>query len=229
MLELAEDFLRQAEDAIKNGAADKEPAVKAAAPSPASLPALLRAIADVKIPWARFKELVNNLDRTIYTASADEIFALKAIDGKITDTSGLNKLLAVNETYAEDEISAVGKEARRILVDTLRQGGSIEDAKDDIRKVFDDYDTDRLIRTELNRAGNAGTLDAYKVIPEYNIVRWMTSMDSLVDPVCMALEAQYAAGITIEEAEQSGIPPQHPHCRCRWVPKSEWNFTTGGT
>ena len=218
----AEAFLEEAR-AILDGVAEQT-AVKMAAD-----PDKLRAAARVGSDKAALQRILDEYDALIYRAAQGEITALRGLPGDFVyeDRRGLDALLAVNESIAGDAISATGAEARRVLIETVRSGGSFEDASDAIRKVFDGYDTERLVNTELNRAGNAGTLDAYKEIPGYGRVRWMKSLDSLVDPVCRALERLYT-DLSIEQAEALGTPPAHPNCRCRWVPVAEWSFVTGG-
>ncbi|HKZ58574.1 MAG TPA: phage minor head protein [Candidatus Thermoplasmatota archaeon] len=218
VIAMADSFLAQAKQAM-------EGAAKMAAADPTKIKALTAVKPDTK----HFEVLLDDFNKQLYFQARQDILGLAELpaDFTFTDTRGLDRLLAVNQMHAEDAISPVGAEARRVLVDTLNQGGSVDDAADAVRKAFDDYDTDRLVRTELNRAGNAGTLDAYRESYAGEKVRWMTSLDDLVDGRCRALEAEYASGVTIEQAEALDIPPEHPNCRCRWVPVSEWSFVTG--
>jgi SPP1 gp7 family putative phage head morphogenesis protein len=216
MMALAEEFLAEA------GVGK----AKMAAASPDEL----KRLATIKANREAFKTLLDEHDRLIYQASKEQIAALALLPDnfEFKDERGLQRLIAVNELAADRAISDVGAQARQVLVDAVSSGQSVDEAANEVRKVFDDYDTERLVRTELTRAGNAGTLDAYRSIPQYQVVVWMTSMDSLVDPLCRNLEAQYAEGVSIDTAESLGTPPEHPNCRCRWVPKSEFAFVSGG-
>jgi len=228
IISMAENWLSRARELLSEKSDESKtsvPEVKMAAAGPSRVAEL----AKLKAADARFKVLLDEFNRQLYFEARQDILGLSELpaDFKFEDMRGLDKLLAVNAMHAEDAISPLGAEARRVLVDTLQQGGSVDDAADAVRKAFDDYDTDRLVRTELNRAGNAGTLDAYRESYAGEKVRWMTSLDDLVDGRCRALEAEYASGVTIEQAEAMGIPPEHPNCRCRWVPLSEWSFVTG--
>lgn len=75
----------------------------------------------------------------------------------------------------------------------------------------------RIARTEIIHAHAEGQLDAFDDLGVSEVgvmVEWQTAGDNDVCPVCAKLEGKT---FTIEAAR--GKIPQHPNCRCSWVPR----------
>lgn len=76
-----------------------------------------------------------------------------------------------------------------------------------------------IARTELMHAHAEGQLDGFKElgIQELDVMaEWSTAGDDRVCPICAALEGKV---YTVEEAR--GMIPQHPNCRCTWIPSNK--------
>jgi SPP1 gp7 family putative phage head morphogenesis protein len=73
-----------------------------------------------------------------------------------------------------------------------------------------------IARTEVINAHAEGQLDSFEDlgVDELGVMaEWSTAGDDNVCPQCEALEGQT---FTVEEAR--GMIPQHPNCRCTWIP-----------
>lgn len=74
-----------------------------------------------------------------------------------------------------------------------------------------------IARTEIIHAHAEGQLDAFSDLGISEVgamVEWSTAGDDQVCPICADLEGKV---FTIDEAR--GMIPQHPNCRCAWIPK----------
>jgi len=73
-----------------------------------------------------------------------------------------------------------------------------------------------MARTELANAYAEAQLDAFQQlgIDEVGVLaEWLTAGDDRVCELCGSLEGRT---FTVEEAR--GMIPQHPQCRCAWLP-----------
>lgn len=70
-----------------------------------------------------------------------------------------------------------------------------------------------VARTEVNGAYNKGRLDGFKQSGVVDRVQFSTSPDERLCPICAILEGMV---YTLEQAV--GVIPQHPNCRCQWIP-----------
>jgi len=73
-----------------------------------------------------------------------------------------------------------------------------------------------VARTEIIHAHAEGQLDAFTELGVQELglqAEWSTAGDDRVCPVCAELEGKV---FTVEEAR--GKIPQHPNCRCSWLP-----------
>lgn len=108
----------------------------------------------------------------------------------------------------------------RILADGMSKGyGPAKVARLMSREVFQGRNRARALtiaRTEMIHAHAEGQLDGLKDLGITKVtaeVEWSTAGDKLVCPICASLEGNV---YTIDEAR--GLIPEHPNCRCAWVP-----------
>ena len=107
---------------------------------------------------------------------------------------------------------ALGKVLKQEIIQSFMQGVSVKDLSDRIEKRFenDRYNTERLVRTELNYAFNQTTNLSYEEaeIEEYE---FLAEIDSRTSEICKKLNGEK---FKVKDA-RAGVnyPPMHPHCR----------------
>lgn len=119
---------------------------------------------------------------------------------------------------------ALGKVLKQEIIQSFMQGVSVKDLSDRIEKRFenDRYNTERLVRTELNYAFNQTTKLSYEEaeIEEYE---FLAEIDSRTSEICKKLNGEK---FKLKDA-RAGVnyPPMHPHCRSTTVPVIDYeNF-----
>ncbi|WP_308575531.1 minor capsid protein [uncultured Fusobacterium sp.] len=111
---------------------------------------------------------------------------------------------------------ALGKVLKQEIIQSFMQGVSVKDLSDRIEKRFenDRYNTERLVRTELNYAFNQTTKLSYEEaeIEEYE---FLAEIDSRTSEICKKLNRKK---FKVKDA-RAGVnyPPMHPHCRSTTV------------
>lgn len=116
-----------------------------------------------------------------------------------------------------DNSSALARVLKQEIIQAFMQGVSVKDLSDRIEKRFenDRYNTERLVRTELNYALNQSTKLSYDEagIKEYE---FLAEIDSRTSDICRELNGQI---FKMKDA-RTGVnyPPMHPHCRSTTIP-----------
>lgn len=125
-----------------------------------------------------------------------------------------------------------------ILNEGLVEGLSIAQIRRDIQEKFEGFDktqAERITRTEVLKASNLGTQDAFEQSEVVVAKQWLTAMDDRVDGDCeelngaiVDLEGDYDDTIksllgeekaaTILNYNSVDYPPLHPNCRCTLLP-----------
>lgn len=111
---------------------------------------------------------------------------------------------------------ALGKVLKQEIIQSFMQGVSVKDLSDRIEKRFenDRYNTERLVRTELNYAFNQTTKLSYEEaeIEEYE---FLAEIDIRTSEICKKLNGEK---FKVKDA-RAGVnyPPMHPHCRSTTV------------
>ena len=119
---------------------------------------------------------------------------------------------------------ALGKVLKQEIIQSFMQGISVKDLSDRIEKRFitDRYNTERLVRTELNYALNETTRLSYEEaeIEEYE---YLAEIDGRTSDICRELNGQK---FKMKDAKAGvNYPPMHPHCRSTTVPVIDYeNF-----
>jgi len=73
-----------------------------------------------------------------------------------------------------------------------------------------------LVSSVISDTYNVALKRAYEETLKARLVVWYTTMDERVCPVCGEMH-----GVEFDIRETEGLLPQHPQCRCLWVPISE--------
>lgn len=119
---------------------------------------------------------------------------------------------------------ALGNTLKQEIIQSFIQGISVKDLSDRIQKRFDAdrYNTERLVRTELNYALNETTKLSYKEaeIGEYE---FLAEIDNRTSQQCRGLNGQK---FKLKDAKVGvNYPPMHPHCRSTTIPVIDYeNF-----
>jgi SPP1 gp7 family putative phage head morphogenesis protein len=148
--------------------------------------------------------------------------ALEDIFNTPVHSSKLETLYLRAYDNLEGITEATGEEISEELADALSQGWNPRKAASQINDRVDAVGITRarvLARTEIIHAHAEGTLDRLESEGFEEVtadVEWSTAGDSRVCPICASLEGNT---YTIEEAR--GRLPQHPQCRCAWLPLVE--------
>ena len=97
------------------------------------------------------------------------------------------------------------------LLESQRLGENMHQAMERIKKIssLSDYEVERICRTELAKAANAGRLQGYK--GRVKKVRWVLGPAYKGGCGCGDLAGEY----TVEEAMSLQMP-LHPNCDCYW-------------
>lgn len=107
-----------------------------------------------------------------------------------------------------------------ILAQGMIDGKSVTQIAREMLDTIDGLTESRALmiaRTEIIHAHAEGQLDAFSDLGVEQVgalVEWSTAGDDRVCPICAALEGKV---YTIDDAR--GLIPQHPNCRCTWIPK----------
>lgn len=122
-------------------------------------------------------------------------------------------------TELEGVTKAMDQQMSRILADGLAQGKGADTIARNLRKNVATITKTRanvIARTEIIRAHAEGQLDAFERlgVEEVGIMaEWSTAGDDRVCAICADLEGET---FTLDEAR--GLIPEHPNCRCAWIP-----------
>jgi SPP1 gp7 family putative phage head morphogenesis protein len=114
---------------------------------------------------------------------------------------------------------AMGAQMARTLSDGLVQGKGPREVARQLAKDVDGIGRKRALlitRTETIRAHAEGALDAFEQLGIEEVgaqVEFLATDDDLVCPDCDSL-----SGVVFSIDEARGLIPQHPNCRCTWIP-----------
>jgi HK97 family phage portal protein len=144
------------------------------------------------------------------------------------------------ELFAASMIETDEKAMVDIIVSGLSEGSSIPAIKTAILEKFDIFtgtQAERITRTEVLKASNAGLEDAYTQSGVVMMKEWLTAGDPC--PICDELQGEtrdlnedfYQQGDVINYTNDKGepaeyelnydsieTPPVHPNCRCTIIP-----------
>ncbi len=129
--------------------------------------------------------------------------------------------LLYNRAFTELEgvTAAMDQQMSRILATGLSRGDApaaiARELRDNVTKITNTR-AKVIARTEIIRAHAEGQLDSYEELGVEKLgvqAEWSTAGDDRVCVICADLEGQV---FTIKEARD--LIPEHPNCRCTWIP-----------
>ncbi len=138
-------------------------------------------------------------------------------------------MVGINETTRE--------KLKKTLADGFEKGESIDELKSRVKKVFVEAKTSRtekIARSEVLRASNFGTNEAYRQSGIVTGKEWLTALDASVCPACESMDGKivqvddnfFNKGDKLEidgktwkfDLFDVGYPPLHTSCRCTLIP-----------
>lgn len=141
------------------------------------------------------------------------------------------------EKFAESMINTDKDKIIDIISQGLVDGESIPKIRSNITKTFEEYSkmqAERITRTEVIRASNLGSMDAWANSGVVEAKQWLTAKDDRVDPLCAYMNGKvmpvrknfFDKGDTLEVDDHKAdfsygsikVPPLHPNCRCTLLP-----------
>lgn len=124
------------------------------------------------------------------------------------------------ETYELSQITDVSKKQKNkikeALIDSLKEGVSLNQLEEKINKVVDDENKARMIaRTETIRAANEGAILHYKDL-DIEKVKWIAVPSAPGGRTCKTCLERNGKEFLLKDAQ--GQIPLHPFCRCVFSP-----------
>lgn len=170
-------------------------------------------------------DLFTPLLEEIGKLSGSEVYALMKLGGVYIPSPDYAKIIAKNvEEFVTSVVGTDKEKLSNLLAEGLKEGQSIAEIERLIRSSFSDYkknQSEKVARTEILRASNEGTLDAFKASDVVVGKQWLTAMDDRVDPECADLNGKIVEleGNFFKTDYGTGeTPPLHPNCRCDLLP-----------
>jgi len=136
--------------------------------------------------------------------------------------------------FSEEITEETNDKLGKTLSDGVANGESIPQLRKRVETIFDEmkkYRSERIARSEVIRASNYGTEQAYKESGVVEAKIWLTAFDERTCEYCadmdgktVDLDENFAdkgdtiAGFAVDY-EDVGAPPLHPNCRCTIIPK----------
>jgi len=171
--------------------------------------------------WERGYNEVRGLDNTIigYEGTRDQF-----LEESFNQPETISKIQSIyTRTFSELKgvSAAMDQQMSRILADGLTAGEGPAVLARKLQKNISKITKTRawvLARTEVIRAHAEGQLDSFDRLGIEEVdamVEWSTAGDDRVCARCLSLGA---TTYTIKKAH--GLIPEHPNCRCAWIPVS---------
>lgn len=151
----------------------------------------------------------------------------------------LRTVIAKNvRKFAESMVATDKNKIIDMISQGIADGESVAKIRKRITDEFSQYtkmQAERITRTEVIRASNFGTIDAWAHSELVVGKQWLTAMDDRVDPLCAVMNGKTVIGVSKnffnrgESLEADGhvakfdygsikVPPLHPNCRCTLLP-----------
>jgi len=151
-----------------------------------------------------------------------DFLGVKAVFNTSTDES-----VAFLKTQGLEFVKSVNEVTKDKLKDTLAEGLELGEGVDDLAvRINDVYEAatvsraKTIARTEVLRATNFATNEAFKQSEVVAGKEWLTALDERVHPGCMNLDGTIVRleGTFNTEVGPLESPPMHPNCRCTMIP-----------
>ena len=195
---------------------------------------------DKKKEVKRMKKVFIPLAGAIIEDASKDAFELVGQDDQIdVDNPEARKFLEENtikfSSAVTDETNTI---LRKQLADGIEVGEGIPELRKRVEEVFvgmEKYRSERIARSEVIRATNWATEQAYIESKVVEGKAWLTAMDERVCTTCgpmdgreIPLKENYFnqgdviigsdGSETIADYGDIGFPPLHPNCRCTIIP-----------
>jgi SPP1 gp7 family putative phage head morphogenesis protein len=132
------------------------------------------------------------------------------------DEDALRYLLENAIQLSETSIARLTGNINEVIQTGVREGKSIREISKDVRGIFDNfsgYEAERIARTEVARATNAGAISGYKSMG-IEIAEVVANAGAC--PICAARNGELRP---TDQAMQD--LPRHPNCYCFWIPRPD--------
>jgi len=150
--------------------------------------------------------------------SAEDFFKMMSdAEGLRINQSLVKFFIREIEEWMNKTKDSLSETIARTIIDGAERGLSIDEVRDNIMDRVGDSERARMIaRTEMNRALNAGAMEAMSQV-DIEQVEWVENPDAC--PVCAENGSADNAVRDIGKEYPSGHtqPPAHPNCRCAIV------------
>lgn len=200
----------------------------------------------------QYKKQLFNEDELLVKAELD--FAPLLMQVALQSGAEALKLIQSDEVYTPDMESIVRENIKlftnsmldtekekiaQIIAESVKQGRSIPNTRKLIEEEFDNLSrvqSERITRTEVIKASNQASIDAWEQSGVVVAKQWLTAEDDRVDPLCNAMngktimlkEKYFKKGdefmTTVFNYSDIKEPPLHPNCRCTLLPLTEDDF-----
>ena len=131
------------------------------------------------------------------------------------ESQGLEFIKSVNEVTLE--------KIRKTLIEGVNLEEGIPQLKDRIVGVYSSATVSRaktIARTEVMRATNFASVEAYKQSKFVTAKEWLTALDERTCEICLPLDG---VSVPLNKSFDTSVgaldaPPAHPNCRCTTIP-----------
>lgn len=132
------------------------------------------------------------------------------------DADALRYLLENAVELSKSSVDRLRGNIDAVIQAAVKEGKSVREAAKDVRAIFDNfsgYEAERIARTEIARATNAGAIAGYR---EMGIAVAEVVANAGACPICAALNGEL---LPTDKAMQT--LPRHPNCYCFWIPRPD--------
>jgi SPP1 gp7 family putative phage head morphogenesis protein len=155
--------------------------------------------------------------------AGQDAYKLIGIDDPYIRSDALTRLIRGNvQKFTKSMLDTDQEHLIRIIQNGIESGDSVQQISSAIKDSVPSYSSmqaQRVTRTEILRASNQSTLDAFKQSGIVEGKQWLTAG---ADDECAIYEGQTESldsNFYSDASEfQDGDPPLHPNCRCVLIP-----------
>lgn len=126
-----------------------------------------------------------------------------------------DRVIEFARTYRFSWIRGITDATRQRVISSItqwiRSGSPLSALESALTPLFGEARARRIAVTEITRLFARGNQMAWEDTGFINKVKWNTSQDDKVCPICAPLD-----GTMIGIADIDALPPAHPNCRC-WI------------
>jgi SPP1 gp7 family putative phage head morphogenesis protein len=168
-----------------------------------------------------------NPETSAVEQGGEDGFFLLGLDRKLDMSNPAVKKFLRQRVYkfSFEITEETNKKLAAALSEGVDAGESIPQLQKRVLSLFDDmskYRSERIARSEVIRASNFGTNEAYKQSGVVEKKIWLTAFDERTCDECVALDGE-SVGLDDEfdenDYEQVKFAPLHPNCRCTIIPR----------